>query len=163
MPAFTRLMAVTAERNTFGVHTPDYYQRAFAAFFPLGMVRLLIATVGGQPVAGVMAFACGARAWYAYGASGNEHRNKMPTYAVQWAAIRWARERGCASYDLYGVPDEDEETLEAEFSERHEGLWGVYRFKRGFGGQVVRSIGALDYAYSKPLYWLYRQALALRR
>jgi lipid II:glycine glycyltransferase (peptidoglycan interpeptide bridge formation enzyme) len=161
--AFTQMMAATSERNAFGVHTPAYYERAFAAFSVLDMVRLFMATFEGQPIAGVMVFACGSRAWYAYGASGNEHRNKMPTYAVQWAAIRWARERGCRSYDLYGVPDEDEETLEAEFGERHEGLWGVYRFKRGFGGQVVRSIGALDYVYNKPLYWLYKRALALRR
>ena len=31
------------------------------------------------------------------------------------------------------------------------------------GGEVVRSIGALDYVYHKPLYWLYERALALRR
>jgi lipid II:glycine glycyltransferase (peptidoglycan interpeptide bridge formation enzyme) len=163
LAAFTRMMAATSERNTFGVHTPAYYERAYAAFAPQDRVRLLMATFEGQPLAGVMVFACGPRAWYAYGASGNEHRNRMPTYAVQWAAIRWAKARGCCSYDLYGVPDEDEETLEAGFQERNDGLWGVYRFKRGFGGQLVRSIGALDYAYSKPLYWLYRRALALRR
>jgi peptidoglycan pentaglycine glycine transferase (the first glycine) len=162
LAAFTQMMATTSERNAFGVHTPAYYERAFAAFAPLDMVRLFMATFEGQPIAGVMAFACGSRAWYAYGASGNEHRNKMPTYAVQWAAIQWARERGCRSYDLYGVPDEDEETLEARFQERNDGLWGVYRFKRGFGGQLVRSIGALDYVYNKPLYWLYQRAMALR-
>jgi lipid II:glycine glycyltransferase (peptidoglycan interpeptide bridge formation enzyme) len=160
--AFTQLMADTSERNAFGVHTPAYYERAFAAFAALDMVRLSIATYEGQPIAGVMVFACGSRSWYAYGASGNAHRNKMPSYAVQWAAIRWAKERGCCSYDLYGVPDEDQATLEADFRERHDGLWGVYRFKRGFGGELVRSIGALDYVYNKPLYWLYQRALAFR-
>jgi lipid II:glycine glycyltransferase (peptidoglycan interpeptide bridge formation enzyme) len=163
LPAFTRMMAATSERNAFGVHTPAYYERAFAAFAPQDMVHLFMATFEGQPVAGVMVFACGSRAWYAYGASSNEHRNKMPTYAVQWAAIRWARARRCHSYDLYGVPDADEETLEAGFQGRSDGLWGVYRFKRGFGGQLVRSVGALDYVYNRPLYWLYRRALALRR
>jgi lipid II:glycine glycyltransferase (peptidoglycan interpeptide bridge formation enzyme) len=163
LAAFTEMMAVTSERNAFGVHTPAYYQRAYAAFSPSDMVRLFVATFEDQPIAGVMVFACGSRSWYAYGASGNEHRNKMPAYAVQWAAIQWAKARGCRSYDLYGVPDEDEEALEAGFRDRHDGLWGVYRFKRGFGGQVVRSIGALDHVYNKPLYWLYQRALALRR
>jgi lipid II:glycine glycyltransferase (peptidoglycan interpeptide bridge formation enzyme) len=163
LPAFTRLMAVTSERNAFGVHAPAYYERAYAAFAPRDMVRLFMATFEGQPIAGLMVFACGSRSWYAYGASGNAHRNKMPTYAVQWAAIRWARGRGCRSYDLYGVPDEDEKTLEASFPERSDGLWGVYRFKRGFGGQLVRSVGAFDYVYNKPLYWLYQRALALCR
>jgi len=163
LPTFAQMMATTSERNAFGVHTAAYYERAFAAFGPQDMVRLFMATFEGQPLAGVMVFAGGSRAWYAYGASSNEYRNKMPAYAVQWAAIRWARARGCRSYDLYGVPDEDEEVLEAGFQERNDGLWGVYRFKRGFGGQLVRSIGALDYVYNKPLYWLYLQALALRR
>jgi peptidoglycan pentaglycine glycine transferase (the first glycine) len=159
---FTRLMAVTGERNEFGVHTPDYYERAYALFAPAGMARLFMAICEGRPVAGLMAFVCGHKAWYMYGASGDEHRDRMPNYALQWAAMRWARERGCRTYDLYGVPDEDEETLEAHFVGRSDGLWGVYRFKRGFGGQLVRSVGAYDAVYDKPLYWLYHQALRVR-
>ena len=75
----------------------------------------------------------------------------MPAYAVQWAAIRWAKTRGCTTYDLWGIPDADEATLEAEFSERSEGLWGVYRFKRGFGGDIVRYVGMWERALN-PLY-----------
>jgi lipid II:glycine glycyltransferase (peptidoglycan interpeptide bridge formation enzyme) len=160
--AFTRLMVLTGERNDFGVHTPDYYERAHALLAPAGMARLFMATYQDRPIAGVMAFACGKKAWYMYGASGPEHRERMPNYALQWAAIRWAKDRGCQTYDLYGIPDEDEETLEAHFTERHDGLWGVYRFKRGFGGQIVRSVGAYDAIYNRPLYWLYHQALRLR-
>ena len=63
----------------------------------------------------------------------NEERNRMPTYAIQWAAIQWAKSQGCTQYDLWGLPDEDAETMEAEFKNRSDGLWGVYRFKRGFG------------------------------
>jgi lipid II:glycine glycyltransferase (peptidoglycan interpeptide bridge formation enzyme) len=160
--AFVQLMAVTGERNAFGVHTAAYYRRAYALLSPVGMVRLLIATYEGQPIAGLMAFACGPKAWYVYGGSGDEHRERMPNYALQWAAIRWAKVRGCLSYDLYGVPDEEQETLEAQFADRHDGLWGVYRFKRGFGGQLVRYVGAFDYVYNRPLYWLYHQALRMR-
>jgi lipid II:glycine glycyltransferase (peptidoglycan interpeptide bridge formation enzyme) len=79
----------------------------------------------------------------------------MPTYLLQWEAIRWAKARGCAEYDLWGVPDEDEETLEAQFESRHDGLWGVYRFKRGFGGQLKRAAQALDRVYNPLLYWIY--------
>ena len=63
----------------------------------------------------------------------------MPTYLLQWEAMKWAKARGCKEYDLWGVPDEDEATLEANFETRHEGLWGVYRFKRGFGGELKRA------------------------
>jgi len=64
----------------------------------------------------------------------------MPAYIIQWEAMKWAKERGCRSYDLWGIPDMEEEDLEREFQSRqsHEGLWGIYRFKRGFGGEVQR-------------------------
>jgi Uncharacterized protein involved in methicillin resistance len=91
----------------------------------------------------VPVFARGRRAWYVYGASNDQERNRMPTYLLQWEAMRWARARGAEEYDLWGVPDADEETLEAHFTERSDGLWGVYRFKRGFGGQVKRAAQAV--------------------
>jgi peptidoglycan pentaglycine glycine transferase (the first glycine) len=109
-----------------------------------------------------MIFAWGDKAWYMYGASSDTHRNLMPNYLLQWEGMQWARAQGCRTYDLWGIPDEDEETLEARFLERHDGLWGVYRFKRGFGGHVMRYIGAWDYIYRSALYWLYRRALAWR-
>lgn len=82
----------------------------------------------------------------------------MPTYLVQWEAMRWAKERGAVLYDLYGVPDHDEEHLEKHFNgtQRNEGLWGVYRFKRGWGGDVKRAAQALDRVYKPFLYALYR-------
>ena len=69
------------------------------------------------------------------------HREMMPTYLIQWEAMRWARSVGCDEYDLWGVPDYDLDTLEANFSNRSDGLWGVYRFKRGFGGELRRAVG----------------------
>ena len=84
----------------------------------------------------------------------------MPTYAIQWAAMRWAKERGCTWYDLWGVPDYPEEELEAQFTERSDGLWGVYSFKRGFGGQVVHYTGLWEQALN-PLYPLSCPSTAL--
>jgi lipid II:glycine glycyltransferase (peptidoglycan interpeptide bridge formation enzyme) len=79
----------------------------------------------------------------------------MAPYLAQWEAMRWAQARGALTYDLWGVPDEDEAVLEAEFERRHDDLWGVYRFKRGFGGRVVRSAGAWDRVYNPLLYRAY--------
>jgi lipid II:glycine glycyltransferase (peptidoglycan interpeptide bridge formation enzyme) len=90
-----------------------------------------------------------------YGGSTDRERERMPNYLLQWAAMRWARSRGCEEYDLWGVPDEDESTLEAGFEERQEGLWGVYRFKRGFGGTVRRAAQAVDRVYDPLLYRAY--------
>jgi len=107
--------------------------------------------------AGLMVFAHGRRAWYFYGASASDHRDRMPTYILQWEAMRWARAHGCTEYDLWGVPDADEDTLENEFSERSDGLWGVYRFKRGFGGRLCRSAGPWDRIYQPVLYKFYER------
>ncbi|MGC9082985.1 MAG: lipid II:glycine glycyltransferase FemX [Anaerolineae bacterium] len=162
-PAFHRLMAETAARDRFGVHEPAYYERAYHLFVPRDRARLLMAGVEGEPVAALMVFALGRRAWYFYGASGNAHREKMPTYRLQWEAMCWARSRGCTEYDLWGVPDEDEERLEAEFARRQDGLWGVYRFKRGFGGRLVRMVGAWERPLRPALYRLYAAVAARRR
>ena len=57
---------------------------------------------------------------------------------------------GCQVYDLWGAPDEFTDT---------DPLWGVYRFKEGLGGTVVRHIGAWDLPLRKSLYRLYTQFL----
>jgi lipid II:glycine glycyltransferase (peptidoglycan interpeptide bridge formation enzyme) len=162
LDAFTDLMAVTGERDDFGVHTPEYYRQAYQLFHPLGMCKMFIAVYQGQPLAGIMVFANGERAWYLYGASNNLERNRMPTYLVQWEAIRWAKEQGCTSYDLWGVPDTEPETLEAEFMQRSDGLWGVYRFKRGFGVEIKRAVNAWDKVYNSLAYLGYRMLIARR-
>ncbi len=153
---FHTLMNVTGDRAEFGIHSLEYYRRTYALFHPLGACEILQAEYQGEPLAAVMVFARGKRAWYLYGASSNLHRNLMPTYLLQWEAMRWAKARGCAEYDLWGVPDADMETLEADFMQRNDGLWGVYRFKRGFGGELYRSAGPWDRVYNPFLYALYR-------
>lgn len=153
---FNKLMRQTGERDAFGVHTPMYYHAAFEIFEPNNQVALFLAEYDGRPLAGVMVFVLGDTAAYLYGASSNEERQRMPTYAVQWAAMEWAKAQGCHWYDLWGVPDAPEDELEANFTDRHDGLWGVYRFKRGFGGQIQRTIGATDRIYNKLVYKLYQ-------
>jgi lipid II:glycine glycyltransferase (peptidoglycan interpeptide bridge formation enzyme) len=161
LDSFNALVAITGGRNRFGVHSADYYRRAYELFAP-DHAALIVASYQGIDLASLIAFALGKTAWYFYGASSNEERERMPTYAIQWEAIRWARERGCTAYDLWGIPDADEATLEAGFQRRSDGLWGVYGFKRGFGGEVVRSVGAWDRVYKPIPYAAYRLALAGR-
>lgn len=153
---FYDLMQITGERNEFGVHSYEYYQRAFDLFNPRGECQLFLAEFEREPLAAIMVFAHGSRSWYFYGASNNQHRHRMPTYLLQWEAMRWARAMGCSTYDLWGVPDEDEEALEDRFTERSDGLWGVYRFKRGFGGELRRAQGPWDRVYQPVLYAFYR-------
>ncbi len=157
---FYALAQTTAGRDGFGIHAPGYYQTALRLFGP-ERCALLLAEFEGEALAALLAFRHGAAAYYFYGASSDLHRNLMPAYLLQWEAIRWAKAHGCASYDLWGIPNADAATLEAEFSSRSDGLWGVYRFKRGFGGQVTHTLGAFDFVYRPWLYRLYRRRRGL--
>src|SRR5205085_4006831 len=148
---FIALTKVTGQRDGFAVHAPEYYRRAYELFQAAGQCELFLADYEGTTLAAVMVFALGRRAWYLYGASSDQERNRMAPYLAQWQAMRWAHARGALAYDLWGVPDEDEAALEAGFETRHEGLWGVYRFKRGFGGQLVRSLGARSEEHTSEL------------
>jgi peptidoglycan pentaglycine glycine transferase (the first glycine) len=165
LPAIQSLLRATGERDGFAVHSAPYYALATELFVPAGLATWLVAEYEGEILAAIAVFALGARAWYMWGASSDHHRHLMPNHALQWAAIRWARSLGCRSYDLWGIPDQVGEDPEAYASPERwgeGGLWGVYRFKQGFGGQVVRYVGAWDLPLSAPGYALYRLALRLR-
>ncbi len=156
LDTFHRLMRDTGQRDRFPVHSQAYYQAAYEIFHPIGQCELFQAEFEGLPIACLMAFARGSRAWYFYGASADVHRDLMPAYLLQWEAMRWARARGCRIYDLWGVPDHEYEVLESQFSNRSGGLWGVYRFKRGFGGRLRRAVGPWDRVYLPLFYNFYR-------
>jgi peptidoglycan pentaglycine glycine transferase (the first glycine) len=168
---FHELTVVTGQRDGFAVHDLEYYRLAHRLFSETGQVRLFLATYEDRLLAGLMAFACGAKAWYLYGASSNDERQRMPNYALQWAAMNWARDQGCHTYDLWGIPDDAPhleesrpELLKTRIDSPPPGtLWGVYRFKRGFGGDIVRYAGAYDRPYVPWLYPLYRRLESRRQ
>lgn len=145
-----RIYAETSLRDGFAIRHQDYYITVWKTFMDFGLAEPLIAEVEGEPVAGLIIFRFAGRAWYMYGMSSLEHREKMPNYLLQWEAILRAKEAGCVSYDLWGAPDEFVED---------DSLWGVYRFKKGLGGKVVRYIGAWDLPINRMLYSLYTQII----
>ena len=153
--SFYKVMNITSQRETFHVHSLDYYRRAYDLFHPRGMCELLAAEFEGQTLAVVMVFALGKTGYYFYGASEDVERQRKPTYPIQWEAIRWTRERGCLEYDMWGIPDEATDSEDDEAEIRDDGLWGVYRFKRGFGGSIRRARPALDRVYNPILYKFY--------
>jgi lipid II:glycine glycyltransferase (peptidoglycan interpeptide bridge formation enzyme) len=152
---FYRVMGVTSQREAFHVHSLEYYRRAYELFYPKGMCELFVADFQGQTLAAVMVFAFGKTAYYFYGASADVERNRKPTYPLQWEAIRWAKSKGCTEYDMWGIPDEAMDVDDDEAEAREDGLWGVYRFKRGFGGSIKKALRTLDRVYNPLLYKLY--------
>ncbi|HEX6385783.1 MAG TPA: peptidoglycan bridge formation glycyltransferase FemA/FemB family protein [Anaerolineae bacterium] len=141
-----RMYQETAGRDDFAIRPLDYYLDAWNTFYQAGMAHPLIAEYEGEPIAAVIVVRFGRRAIYMYGASTEKERQRMPNYLLQWEAIRWSKAQGCDVYDFWGAPDEFVES---------DPLWGVWRFKSGFNGQVVRHIGAWDYPARPFWYWLY--------
>lgn len=140
----------TSLRDGFAIRDRTYYVSLWSEFIQRGFAEGLIADVDGQAVAGILVFRFGERAWYLYGMSRDAHREKMPNYLLQWEAIRRAKSSGCTSYDLWGAPD---------VFDPSDAMWGVYRFKDGLGGGVVRHIGAWDLPVRRAYYWLYTHLL----
>ena len=142
LDTFYDLLTRTARRDGIAIHGIGYYKRLFEiAAVKTGLdLRLYLAEAEGMPLAGIVTLFRGKTATYLYGASSGEKRNLMGTYALQWQAIRDAKEAGCTSYDLFGIPP--------DASPAHP-MAGLYLFKTGFGGRIVRRPGSWDYAYRR--------------
>jgi lipid II:glycine glycyltransferase (peptidoglycan interpeptide bridge formation enzyme) len=139
---FARLMLETGVRDGFVTREESYFANMLDN---LGEhARLYMAYYEGQAIAGTLAIWYGDKVWYLYGASSNEHRNLMPNYMLQWNMIEWAVEQGCRLYDFRGVP--------GQVGEDHP-LYGLYKFKLGFGGDYVEFVGEMDMVLNKPVNW----------
>ncbi len=135
LAAFYALFEETARRNEFFAEPYAFFLNLGATLFPAGRASLFLAEWNGQPLAAILVLFFGRRATYLYGGSSSTHRNVMPNYALHWAAIRAAQQRGCLEYDLYGYdPFGSAEHLYA----------GISRFKKQWGGVRVDNMGAHD-------------------
>jgi lipid II:glycine glycyltransferase (peptidoglycan interpeptide bridge formation enzyme) len=159
--AFYTLLSDTSGRNEFGIHSKAYYRDFLKAFGP--QARLLFAESDGHVGAAIIAAAFGNEAIYMYGASSTQHRAHGAAFYLQFEAMRWARAQGCTTYDLWGIPEIDPDTTTDESSTAIAGTkgddWrGLFRFKTGFGGEVVSYPPTLERRYVPILPWLARKS-----
>ena len=134
--AFAAIMKETGARDNFIVRSAPYFRRLLECMGD--HARLYMADFEGRPIAGTLAVYYGDKVWYLYGASANEARNVMPNYLLQWQMIQWAVEEGCRIYDFRGVSGDLSET---------NPLYGLYRFKKGFGGDFTEFAGLFNYVF----------------
>jgi serine/alanine adding enzyme len=177
LAAFYAIMEQTGARADFAIHSRAYYQAAWELFqqnaaipaMERGMAnagQLFLAEQNGVTLAACMIFAWAGAGLYLYGGSTEAGLKSGANHALQWQAIQWARAQGCRLYDFWGVPDQfGLAALAADASERarleeqakSDPLYGVFRFKKGFGGRVTRYLPAYDRVYMPPLYALWQR------
>lgn len=152
LPALYKMYAETSVRDGFVIRDEGYYLTVWKMFMQSSEPSAvpLIAEVDGEAVAAIFLFMFAGCGYYVYGMSRDKHREKMPTYLLQWVAMKHAKAHGCLTYDLWGAPDVFDES---------DSMWGVYRFKEGLGGEVVRTLGAYDFAPSKFWYSMYSDVM----
>jgi lipid II:glycine glycyltransferase (peptidoglycan interpeptide bridge formation enzyme) len=153
LPAWNELYAATARRNRIQPHGRGYFDSLLGQRAKDANIRLLIAEREGKPLAALFLSTSADGASYLYGASADEERRHMASYALQWAAMKYARESGCAAYDMFGV---------APRPDPSHPMYGLYLFKAGFGGRLIHRQGAWDYPYDEGAYqnWLAGEANA---
>lgn len=146
---FYELYSETSARDGFLIRQYPYYRDVWNTMSKARLAQFFFARVQGQTVAGLILFLFAGRAWYFYGASRNADRELMPNHLLQWHAMRWAKAHGCTEYDFWGAPDRLIES---------DPMYGVYKFKLGFGGKTVEHIPAHDFVINPALYYMYAVA-----
>lgn len=104
----------------------------------------------GITMSGIIATYFGNKSWYLYGASDNVYREFMPNYYIQWQAFTEAKAAGYELYDFFGISGKTDES---------DPLYGLYRFKKGFGGDFTEFIGEFDYVIDPIGYFAWTKLL----
>jgi lipid II:glycine glycyltransferase (peptidoglycan interpeptide bridge formation enzyme) len=140
------LYSETGKRDGFIIRTREYYIDAWNTMRAVAF----IAQRDGEPLGAIIVFTFADRAYYFYGMSRSHGREHMPNHLLQWRAMTWARDRGCSTYDWWGAP---------ELLDESDSMFGVYRFKEGFGAQFAQGIGAWDFAPSRLTHRVYTELM----
>lgn len=144
---FYDLYKVTTVRDKIGCRPYSYFKRMLEAYDENNL-RIYIVEHEGDNLAAAIAINYGKELFYLYGASSNEKRNLMPTYAMQWEMIKWGLETKCYTYNFGGLVSMDPNN-------------GLYRFKIGFCNEegIYNYIGEIDKVYNKFIYFNYSKVL----
>ncbi len=152
--AYYDLLKVTSERDDFFIHNKDYHKEILRHFASKEDAVLYLAEHEGEAIAAKMLIRFGDWCWDMFGASSNQKRNLKPTYLLQYRCFLWAKSRGCSYFDFRTIP---------EVLEPGEEMWGVYEYKKGFGGFSRLNMPTQDYVYRPFIYNGWRKLVEVRR
>jgi lipid II:glycine glycyltransferase (peptidoglycan interpeptide bridge formation enzyme) len=149
---FYDVLSKTGERNDLFTRSPGYFEHLYDTLKKEDRVLLLTGYLADEPIVSSLTFILNDKAWAVYGGQTNSHRNLYSYHAMNWERIKWAHSRGAKWFDFYGVP--------GHIDEGHP-LYGLYHFKKSFGGDYVSFVGEWDMPLSRSLYLLWEYGLPL--
>ncbi|KKU02979.1 MAG: FemAB family protein [Candidatus Woesebacteria bacterium GW2011_GWE1_45_18] len=142
---YLSLTEETAKRQGFYAHSKKYHRLMWEQLKPAGIAHLLVAKYKGETITAWILFTWRDFLYYPYGASTNKYKNVMSNNLMMWEAIRFGKNMGLTTFDLWG---------------REEGK-GFTRFKEGYNPKVIEFLGTWDLV-TGPFYWPYRIAESVR-
>ncbi len=151
---YLRLTFTTTKRQKFYAHDEKYHNLMWQTLYPAGIAHLLKAEYQGKILVAWIVFIFNQVLYYPYGASSREHKEVQASSLMMWEAIRFGKEMGCHTFDLWGSlgPNPDPK----------DSWYGFHRFKLGFGPKLVEFIGTFDLVFNRPGYKIYNLADKLR-
>lgn len=170
--AFNRYLTLTAEttkRQGFYAHDENYHRLMWyylnQPFDPTQgkqpttdnlqpIAHLITARYQGKILVTWILFLFHNTLYYPYGASSSEHKEVMASNLMMWEAMRWGKQQGAKTFDLWGTPGPDPKPTDPYF--------GFHRFKLGYGPKLVEFIGSYDLILNPFLYQLFQFANFLR-
>jgi lipid II:glycine glycyltransferase (peptidoglycan interpeptide bridge formation enzyme) len=151
---FIKLFFETTSRQKFYGRTPDYYRKMKEILVPAGIEHLLLAKYKNEVLAAYVFFIFKDTLYYPYGGSGRGHKEKMPTYALFWEAIKLGKKLGLKKFDMWGTPGPNPSPKDP--------WYGFHHFKEGFGAKMVEFVGTWDLIINPAAYRIYNLANSLR-
>jgi len=144
---FYRLLVLTSQREKFFIQPKEYTRDMYQRYARQGNAAIFLASYQGKLVAARMVIRFGDTCIYMFGASDCEDRNVPNTHIVQFRCIQWAKEQGCSTFDFRVIPENLDE---------NEEMYGVYYYKKGFGGFSHLHMQTQDLIYNPVIYALWR-------
>lgn len=140
----------TARRQKIAIRPLQYYTRIMQLF----SCRCTLAEHATDILAGILVLHWGKTATYLFGGSSDYKQNFMAGYYLHWEALQYARMQGMYSYDFFGISRD---------ADPSDPLYGLYKFKTGFGGKIFYRPGAWDLDMKPVIPFLIRIGEKIRK
>lgn len=156
---YLQLTFETTKRQKFYAHDKKYHMLMWKTLCSVGIAHLLTATYNHQgniyTLVTWIIFLFNNILYYPYGASSDKYRNTMASNLMMWEAIRFGKEHGARTFDMWGAL--------GRFPSPSNPWYGFHRFKQGYGAKLIEFVGSYDLVINPGLYRLFNLTHKLRQ